>query len=183
METVQLECSFCGEPLDGEESDSPRLDPDDGKPTCDDCYHEHFEFTCCCCQNYGEVADQHNLLVVLEETSDVKPGVYKVVDKPYYTQGMIGSGWLHPWALERIADLNPDIGDDGYPCGHLCLECQRHILAQFTGKCSVCGLTTASCLKVKLGSWKDFKALKYQWTRRKNVCATCRHNHRGSWKA
>lgn len=63
-EATAIECSFCGGPLEDEEAENPRLDPDDGEPMCDDCYHDHCEFTCCCCAEYGETKDQHNMLVV-----------------------------------------------------------------------------------------------------------------------
>jgi hypothetical protein len=179
---TEVECSYCGDPLDLEESQSPRIDPDDDTPVCDECWHDKFEFTCCRCCEYGDVADQHNLLIVFEDIGKVIPGVYKVIDRPYYTHAMIGSGWLHEWALERIADLNPDMDGNGYPCGHLCLNCQSGLLAQFTGKCSVCKSESPGCLRVKFGSWKDFDAGKYQWTRAKAMCPKCRHEHRGAWK-
>lgn len=181
MTTTATKCSSCGEDLGQEEAESPRLDDDDGEPICDDCYHEHYEFTCCCCEEYGHVDDQHKLLVVFEETSDVKPGVYKVIRTPYVTHAMIGEGWLHPGALERIADVNPDMSSD-YPCGHLCAGCQAKVLAQFAGKCSGCKQQSAFCLRVRLCSWKDVKAGKYQWSRPKVLCAGCRHSHRGAWE-
>lgn len=175
-----IECCLCGDPLDGEEADNPYLD--DGDVICNDCYHERYEFTCCCCAEYGHVDDQHKLLVVFEETSRVTPGIYRIGILPYYTDCLIGSGWLHPESLTRIADLNPDMDGNGYPCGHLCARCQSKVLAQKPGKCSACGQKAASCLRVRLGSWKDFDAGQYQWTRPKIVCAKCRHEHRGSWK-
>lgn len=182
METAKkvTQCTLCGKEFDAEELDSPRTD-EDGDPICDDCYHEHYEFTCRCCQNYGDVKDQHNLLVVFKETSGVLPGIY-ATKGTYCTHALIGEGWLHPGALARIADVNPDMDGEGYPCGHLCLECQGHVLAQFTDKCRVCNDVKQSCLRVKLGSWKDFKATKYQWTRAKVICAECRHKHRGAWR-
>lgn len=181
MTTTEKRCPCCGNDLSGEEIEYPRTD-EDGDNICEECYHEKYEFTCCRCQEYGDVADQHNLLVVFEETSNVAPGIYKIVRKPYYTHAMIGSGWLWPESLKRIADVNPDMDGDGYPCGHLCIDCQAKVLAQKPGKCSCCGQKSASCLKVKLGSWRDFKTHIYQWTRAKIVCAVCRHKHKGAWK-
>jgi hypothetical protein len=177
-----IECSYCGEHLGDDESENPRIDPADDLPVCDECWHDKFEFTCCRCCEYGDVEDQHNLLVVFEKTGKVEPGVYKVTGRPYYTHALIGEGWLHDWALKRIADVNPDMDGEGYPCGHLCLNCQSNLLAQFAGKCSVCKKESPACLRVKLGSWKDFEANKYQWTRPKIVCPQCRLAHRGAWK-
>ena len=189
MRDEASKCSFCGDALDIEESGNPHTDPNDGEPVCDDCYHEHFEFTCCDCQEYGDVKDQHNLLVVFEEvdscggpTRKVAPGVYRIKEGPYHGGPIIGSGYLYGGNLKRIADVNPDMGGNGYPCGHLCLECQNRVLSQFKAKCSICSKESPSCLRVKLGSWKDFKANKYQWTRPKVVCAGCRHAHKGSWR-
>lgn len=192
MTTTATECSLCGNKLDSDELENPQLDRDDGDPICDECHHEKYEFTCCQCCNYGDVADQHNMLVVFEETPSsggptgatrtILPGVYRIKQGPYYGGPIIGGGYLFGDNLERIASVNPDMDGEGYPCGHLCLECQGHLLAQFTGRCSVCRQTTDSCLRVKLGSWKDFEAHKYQWTRFKNVCAACRHAHRGAWR-
>ena len=122
------------------------IDPDDRTPVCDDCYHDHFEFTCCACEEYGEVEDQHKYLVVFEAVDDVEPGIYRIKYKPYFTSGLIGSSWLHPRTLDKVKDLpvrwlayvsitGKDIfrelkaeeQDDGYPCGHLCADCQKAI--------------------------------------------------------
>lgn len=183
------ECSLCGNALGTDELEFPHTDRDDGLPICYDCHHDKYEFTCCDCCNYGDVDDQHNLLVVFEEVGSmggpsrtVLPGIYRIKEGPYHGGPIIGEGYLYGGNLERVADVNPDMDGNGYPCGHLCLECQQHVLAQFKAKCSACKCESASCLRVKLGSWKDFKANKYQWTRPKVVCADCRLKHRGSWK-
>lgn len=185
----RIKCSWCKQWLSDEERESPRKDPDGKKPCCDECYHEHFEFTCCCCCNYGDNEDQHNMLVVFQECSsmggpsrEVFPGVYKVNVGPYHGSCMIGSGWLYSDKLERIADLNPGMDGEGYPFGHLCLECQGHVAAQFSDRCVKCKTDKASCLAVTLGSWNDFKAKKWQTTKTLVVCADCRHAHKGSWK-
>ena len=180
MKTTKQECCQCREMFDPEEMDS-RPD-EDGDPICCDCYHAEYEFTCCCCCEYGDVKDQHNLLVVFEEVSKVQPGIYKITQFPYHTHAMIGHGWLHPESLERIADVGPRMDGNGYQCGHLCKGCQDNVLAQFAAKCVVCKTESASCLRVKLGSWKDFKGNKYRWTPPKVVCAACRHKHRGACK-
>ena len=103
-------------------------------------------------------------------------------DGTYFGGPLIGSGCLYGNRLKRIADVNPDMDGNGYPCGHLCIDCQGHIKAQFAAKCSVCKQQSDSCLRVKLGSWKDFKASVYSWTRFKVVCADCRHQHKGAWQ-
>ncbi len=191
--TVDL-CDRCGEALDLEEADNPHRDEDDdgnetGEPICDECYHENYEFTCCCCSEYGHVSDQHKMLVVFEETHSmggpertVAPGIYRIKGRPYYGDMMIGPGWLYGDKLERIADVNPDMDGDGYPCGHLCAACQENVKAQFVGKCRQCGKKKADCLRIRMGSWKDFEAHEYQWTRPRNICAACRKAYRGAWR-
>lgn len=178
---TETACTCCGSDLDRDELESPNLDGD-GDPICDQCYHDKYEFTCCCCEEYGDVKDQHKMLVVFEKIGGVQPGIYGIVEFPYYTQGLIGSGWLHLSSLKRIGDVNPDMDGNGYPCGHLCAECQAKVKAQRKGTCQFCKCESSSCIRVRLGSWKDFEASKYQWTRPKIVCAKCRHEHRGSWK-
>ena len=144
--TIEIKCSYCGDDLKDDELESPSIDPDDRTPVCDDCYHDHFEFTCCACEEYGEVEDQHKYLVVFEAVDDVEPGIYRIKYKPYFTSGLIGSSWLHPRTLDKVKDLpvrwlayvsitGKDIfrelkaeeQDDGYPCGHLCADCQKAI--------------------------------------------------------
>ena len=177
----EQDCSSCGQPLTADEIQYD----DDGAKVCDDCWHDKYQFTCGYCEEYGRVEDQHNLLVVFEKISGVLPGIYKVIRHPYCTNAMIGEGWLHPWALERIGDLWPDMADEYYPCGHLCKVCQDNVWAQFTGKCAVCKKPAASCLKVRLGAWASFPVnedTKYLWTRPKVVCAGCRAKHRGAWQ-
>lgn len=180
------DCSRCGNKLDRDEAESPRED-EDGDAICDDCYHDKYEFTCCDCCEYGHVDDQHKILVVFEavrarEGGDIEPGIYRIVGGPYHGGPMIGEGYLFRSSLNRIAAVNPGMDGQGYPCGHLCAECQGHVNAQRKAKCSVCKTMQESCLRVKLGSWKDFEFRVYQWTRPKIVCAACRHAHRGAWK-
>jgi hypothetical protein len=184
------ECSCCGEPLMPEEIEYPQTDTDgDGGNICNECYHEHYEFTCCRCCNYGHVDDQHEMLVVFEEQyahgklSIIMPGVYRITGSPYHGGPLIGRGYLNSDVLVRIADVNPDMDGNGYPCGHLCKECQDNVTAQFSGWCRVCLSQQNSCLYVRLGKWKDPPACtKYAWSRSKIVCANCRHEHRGAWE-
>jgi hypothetical protein len=134
-----IECEYCGDELDREELESPRKDDQDDI-MCDDCYREHFEFTCSVCHEYGETEDQHNMLAVYDpEAFDEcdrdngwKRGVYMIVDSPYYCSPLIGHGWLYTRALDWVGPIPRDKGKSespiGYPCGHLCLDCQKKIL-------------------------------------------------------
>jgi hypothetical protein len=117
-------CSYCGNNLSEDELENPLTDKD-GDLMCDECYNDHYEFTCCLCQEHGDVAEQHKMVVVFdEEEAGVPTGVYRVIDPDYYLADLLGSGWLHDWALERIGDVSDKADGNGYACGHLCQNCQ-----------------------------------------------------------
>ncbi|KKN75780.1 hypothetical protein LCGC14_0376560 [marine sediment metagenome] len=126
-------CSSCGDEFDEEERENPRRDSSDD-PICDDCYREYYEFTCCKCEEYGDQKDQHNLLVVLEaeivriESEDdyLKPGIYQVVDTPYWATDYFES-WIRWKAVTWLCENPFDIAYECYPCGHLCLTCQNEL--------------------------------------------------------
>lgn len=122
--TISNICLYCDEEIP---ADDVRTD-EDGDTLCYECWCDHCQFTCCLCQEYGDIEDQHNYVVVFDaEGSGIeKPGLYRVKDKDYYTEAMIGSGWLHKWAIEFMSDV-PVGAESDYPCGHICLECQKKI--------------------------------------------------------
>jgi len=123
---ITHDCNCCGCELDGEEQESPRLDAD-GDPICDGCYQERYEFTCCWCEELEHIDHQHKLLVVDNaEEAGMPRGVYEIVRKPYYADGMI-EGHLYEDALKRIADVPDGLKIEWYPCGHLCKRCQGKI--------------------------------------------------------
>lgn len=135
----EFRCEQCGTIERINDDETPSKD-DDGDAICDECYHDNYEFACCVCQEYGHVDDQHNMIAVFDPEifgeDDAKygwrRGVYMVISSPYYTSAMIGHGWLHTWALDWIGEIPRDKGEfespQGYPCGHLCDECQRKLL-------------------------------------------------------
>lgn len=141
MTATETECSCCGELLEGEELDSPYHD-DDG-PLCDDCYHEHYEFYCCLCQECGHVDDQHNMLVVCEPVHcdgtygsrrpTLDAGLYRVKRWPYWATNYF-SMWFYSDCLDRVGEVPNDVDTHGYECGHLCLNCQREVMAQIAAK-------------------------------------------------
>ena len=129
--TADIACELCGEALNEEEVASPRLD-DDGKPICDECFHEEYEFVCCLCEEYGFVEDQHNFVVVFD-TEEVKPGIYRVLKAPYWCHSYF-SAWLYPDALEYVAPL--PMPEHDYPCGHLCKTCQDKLGLKLETRCA-----------------------------------------------
>lgn len=138
----EILCSRCVRPLNEEEAENSRTDEDgDGEPLCDECWHNEYEFTCCDCQNYGHVRDQHKMLVVFERVYSmggpdryVSPGIYKIDGRgAYYGGPLIGEGWIYGDRLTRIGDVKPDMDCGGYPCGHLCKECQTSVEEELEG--------------------------------------------------
>lgn len=114
-----IDCTYCGN-----EAESPRLDDVDD-PICFDCYHEHYEFTCCWCQEDEHQDHQHKMLVLVDpKGAGIAVGIYRIVSLPYYADGMI-EGFLFESALEHLRDLPEGIDTRGYPCGHLCRDCQK----------------------------------------------------------
>src|ERR1700722_18101083 len=97
MSTRLKNCTSCGEPFDEEEREGPHYERTDkgknirSRPICDQCFHDEYEFTCCWCKEYGDVEDQHKMLVVFEECANfdnrdarILPGLYRITDGPYY---------------------------------------------------------------------------------------------------
>ena len=140
-------CTWCGEELDDEEAESPRLDDAD-KVICDDCYRDEYEYTCHWCEE-SEDMEHHcevGSLFVLYESVDaqpphsrkpwysqkrykMRPGIYRITRWPMYYDGIIEGG-LYAWAFEWFGPLPEkweDRSDGYYPCGPLCRSCQRKI--------------------------------------------------------
>ncbi len=138
-------CDWCGNELDEEEREAPRLTAEK-KPICDDCHHKEYEFTCCWCEEYGDNEVQHKILVVFVPTSasygdKVQPGVYEITGGPYWTSDYFSS-WLDKNNLKRMCSLPEDLQEDDpyYPVGHLCEGCQVEMKAfavlELTKKCA-----------------------------------------------
>jgi hypothetical protein len=125
---ITHDCNCCGCKLDSEEFEQPKLD-EYGDPICDQCYEEEYEFKCCWC-NQHEHNDQADkfLVVANAEEAGFPHGVYEIVIKPYYRDGMI-EGSLIKSSLKRIADVPEGLKIELYPCGHLCQSCQGKIKA------------------------------------------------------
>lgn len=119
-----VECRWCGEALAPEEKANPCKDTPE--PICCSCEMDEFWFTCCWCCEHEHNDHQHKYVVVFVE-SGVAPGFYKVVRTPYYTQAMIGGGWICDYAVKRIGPVPPDLAatDQHFPCGHLCCQCVK----------------------------------------------------------
>lgn len=161
----ETECSWCGEELSKEEVQYPPSDIEEA--ICDDCYYEEYHYPCCRCGDLereklnsegvktGEPA--HNMLVIYrpdEAGVELRPGVYRVVRWPYWTDAMLNA-WVHEDCLRYLAPLEKkehyregraEFGYNDYPCGHLCQSCQDYYFGKplWWGK-----------LKAKLFDWVE----------------------------
>lgn len=126
---MKIECSYCGEFLPDYQAEEPLLDKNDGKPCCDECYHEHFEFTCFWCDEYEDDEYMDGILVIAEECGGLPSGLYRILSKPYFISDMFNMNWLKD-SFHRIGDLPPTfiVDPDDYPSGHLCRDCQQRVL-------------------------------------------------------
>jgi hypothetical protein len=125
----KLKCSYCQDELDDEEIKNPPKG-EDGNILCDDCYNEEYCFECCLCGDYGDIKDQHKMVVVFREAM-VKPGLYKVLDESYWAASLLDDDTndiVFPHAVQRIGDIPEGAHSDGYLLGHLCAECQEKVV-------------------------------------------------------
>jgi hypothetical protein len=130
------ECSYCGDDISSiyeETNFGPATDPSDGTPMCDDCFHDHFEFACIRCGNYDLSEDKHRYLVILEECGGLTPGIYSIIELPYFTSNYFDM-WWNTDRLTRIRDADGSYYNEGdYPSGHLCTGCRVEMgLTTFT---------------------------------------------------
>jgi hypothetical protein len=115
MNTIieKTRCTYCGDKLDEEEIETPSKDGA-GDPMCDECWHDHYEFTC-----YLVVK-----CLAPGDYEDVIPGIYYIKSGPYHGGSLLGGG-LFNRKLLRLRDLPNDsmLDRDYYPTGHLCRTC------------------------------------------------------------
>jgi hypothetical protein len=119
-------CEWCGERLTDEEIEYPIPEG----PICEECYHEHYEFTCCWCENYEDKDYEEKYVVLTEPTeglhSELPPGVYEVVKRPYFR-----GDWIVESALRRIGDVPPEFPEIEDSDGMLCRTCEERITKCF----------------------------------------------------
>lgn len=111
---------------------------------CGGCYVDEYCFCCVWCEEYGDVADQHAYVVVFDaDDVGVKlPGLYRITHTPYYSQSMMGGGMLFRSCIAWQGFL-PEMQDEGYPCGHLCKECQERAVAWIADHRALCRMFAA----------------------------------------
>lgn len=121
-------CVECGEPLTPEEIADPFC-PDGGDAAvCFSCEVDNYweECSICCESNRAECLEK---AIAVFEPDDAfrdegKPaGFYRILGKPYYMQGLVGSGWLLEDRIQFASPLPEKKDGDGYPCGVVCDDC------------------------------------------------------------
>ena len=119
-----MECSNCVGCGDIDD-DEIYTDSETGLPLCRDCYTDtHFE--CCRCGDDEHESYQHEMVVVFDHQAAglAQNGIFKITRKPYYSAPLIGNGEIFSDAVRFIAPVSKLYIDPGYPCGHLCRDCQ-----------------------------------------------------------
>lgn len=128
MTTTKTEalCVECGEPLSDEEIEAP-ADYGDG-PVCYECYRDDHYWTCGFCGEDREDEEESDLFAVFDvDAAGVAAGIYRILETPFYSQGLTGGGRIFEWAVQRVADLPEGTteDEDGYPCIALCQSCAK----------------------------------------------------------
>lgn len=136
----KIVCSYCDNDLQGEEVSNPRIDELDNTPICDECWHDHFEFTCSLCQNYEDKEYEGvigSIFVVKDDDLTVdyprkplKPGYYKIKSHPLYGGPLIGVQEIYENAIELIMAGGESCETFGCSCGFLCRDCTEKIFHQ-----------------------------------------------------
>ena len=126
---IPTECPWCSEELTREEIEHPVYRQ--GELICDECDTEHFQFSCCMCDEYEENEYQEAIgcLLVVAEPVDMFPsgrayrGIYEITKHPYYRCGMLGGSDLFKKAVKKISPLPKGIDPGEFHCGYLCRPC------------------------------------------------------------
>ena len=131
-------CSICTGKIKLADEDEPYVD-EEGKPICFDCFIDEYQGECGRCCNYvdnEEIESKPGELVVffVEVPSyrrEMLPGYYRVLKWPFYSQNIIGSGWIENGAVVKVADLDDEgKGNEeiiGTPCAPMCYSCRKVI--------------------------------------------------------
>ena len=120
--TEIVECEVCGEKLDIQ---SEGIDIDE-EFVCEECRGE-YTYICSCCEEHELESRKGNIgsvLIVNDDECGLQPGIYEIIEHPYYGGSIIGPGEIFQGAVHRLGDLpTEELDTFGYPCGHVCRYC------------------------------------------------------------
>ena len=122
---TELNCYYCGDPLEGEDLESPFMD-DDNEVMCYNCYSEHFEETCPICEEHYYTKDFCSDFFVLAEelAKEVNkiPGIYHVKERPFFYGDVItGFDNFNDDAIELVLKIKINVYKKT-DCGDYCQE-------------------------------------------------------------
>ena len=120
-------CYECEKPLSKEEIEDP-VDFGDG-PLCTDCECENHHWTCDFCEECEDEEYTAEIFAVHDgEAAGIPAGVYHILARPFYRQGMIGGGEIFADRVKRVADVPAEQEEGFAPCSMLCRECAKPYL-------------------------------------------------------
>lgn len=116
-------CTWCGDPLEGEELDNPGKI--EGDIVCDECcedweYENSFE--CAVCHERHIDGEQSNFFILVDESLGI-PGLYEAMEFPFYAQPMLGRPWMYEDAVRRVGELPAGAQVEEAPCEYVCTSC------------------------------------------------------------
>jgi len=115
MNMKKFTCSRCGEKYPDEEARSVEVKRGVYEDFCDHCEAEETTTCTISSENLDPAQESKFILIKTEaaNTMDRPPGIYRVVERPFYTGCIVGSGWMHADSLLFVAPLpKPDVTYD-----------------------------------------------------------------------
>lgn len=124
--TKTVACWKCGERIDREDSYPLETDSRKWVNACEECYRDSLT-DCTLCEDGVEGSRVSDFILVKAEfgvTGDRPPGIYRTLDRPFYTAGLIGSGWLTGYQI-LFVDRLPKADEEWEISGHICTDCAK----------------------------------------------------------
>lgn len=129
-----VRCDYCERELDGAEIESPYCDD---HMLCDECWEEvreDYEFDCPCCFSpapKSEMGELGSLFVLFEQVGRTPPGLYAILEHPFYVQPLVGRATIWEECVQRLGGV-PDEADGYDGAAYLCRDCSRRLLGRRT---------------------------------------------------
>lgn len=123
--SILIPCNYCDE----YDPDEATIQTPDGDIWCMGCYYDQYCESCRLCDAPTDPDEIDEAIVLIAEAmpgmpDDVGPGIYHVLQTPFYCQPLIGRGWLYSDALQKLRDIEP-LDDGDAPYGRLCERCKE----------------------------------------------------------
>jgi hypothetical protein len=119
-------CPICDKPLDEEEAENPRREPDeDGRVICDNCFRDKYIEHCKVCENSIEPEDQNRIILPEGDSNGLEPGIYGILQRPYYMTDCLGSFEVIKEHVVKLADIPLSYTEEGG--GYICYACLETI--------------------------------------------------------